>query len=93
MFEELRQLKLIGTGVSAAAVRMARHVDEAESASGAAAASREMRMALATARALGNPLSPPARSGTDPDEVDGDGVVVGPSRLTQLREAVDGRRR
>jgi hypothetical protein len=82
----LVELKAAGADASAlgqAALAMARNVDEADTAAGASAAARELRMVLPLARALQNPLSPPAPSEKPAED---DGTVVSPDRLTRLRK-------
>lgn len=83
---ELRQDHLDGSALAASAVRLARHVDQEESASAAAAAARELRMTLSVARSALLARNQPNDTGEDDD----DGVVVGPNRLLQLREKAGG---
>lgn len=78
---ELERAKLHTSPLAASAIRMAHHVDEADGAQAAAAAARELRLTLATAYSVGNPLSPPG-AGEDPDS---EGVVVGQDRLEEAR--------
>lgn len=83
---ELSASRLVDTAHGAAALKGARHVDEAVSGAEFAAAARELRLTLAQARSVGNPLSPrPAVSG-EPATTSKGTTVVPPSRLERLRE-------
>ena len=79
---ELEAASLIEAALSASAVVLARHLDRAESAAGAAAAAREMRMTLMAARSVLKPLSPKQVG----DHGDPKGNVTGPNRLQELRK-------
>jgi hypothetical protein len=80
---------LHATPLGRAALKLARHVDEATSGGEAAVSARELRMLLATVYSTGKRLSPPAPSGSGSD----DGVVVGADRLNAAREAAAGVRK
>lgn len=82
--EELVAEQLERTAHGTAALTLARFVDDATSAAEVSAASREMRMQLQLARTVGNRLSPPLP--VAPPAGDADSSVVGPERLTQMRE-------
>lgn len=77
---DLERLGLTADPLAASSLVLARHVDQADSPSGAAAAARELRMTLAEAKSVVKPVLPAAVPSGD-----GDGVVP-PSRLTQLRK-------
>lgn len=82
---ELEQLKLSETALAASALLVARHLDNADTAAGAASAARELRMTMAAVRSLGNPLSPSAGG-----EVGENGSnVVSANRLEQLRKKAE----
>ncbi len=83
MLTELEAAGVAHSALAASALAMARNVDEAETASGASAAARELRIVLPLARTTVNPLSPPAEAKKPADE---DGTVVGPTRLETLRK-------
>lgn len=82
-FRDLRAAGLHTMALAKSAFKLARCVDEADSAAAATVAARELRMTLATVRSLGKPLSP--HSGSDSED-EGDGVVVGADRLNAARE-------
>lgn len=83
--KELEASGVAHSALAASAIAMARNVDEAETAAGASAAARELRIVLPLARTTVNPLSPSAAS-DEPENGDDEGTVVGPTRLDTLRK-------
>jgi hypothetical protein len=78
---ELRALALDQTTLAASVFMSARHADRADSAAGAAAALREMRMTLSALKAAGSSLPAPGeKQGEQPTN------VTPPNRLQALRE-------
>lgn len=85
---ELTAAALERTALAASCIAMARNVDEAETASGASSAARELRMTLPLALSSRKALSPPAEG-----EGDAKSTVVPPNRLTALRSKAERRAR
>jgi hypothetical protein len=81
---EMHAAALLDTAHAQTALALARDVDEADSAGPRAVAARELRLQLDRARAVGNPLSPRSPGGNTRGE--GDGTVVGPEVLRDMRE-------
>ena len=88
VYDELVAMKLIGTAHASTALLVARHCDKADSPAAAAVAARELRMQLAAARNVGNPLSPLSGAG-DPDDdgesTGGQGLPPGVPSLEEMR--------
>jgi hypothetical protein len=83
VYTELHELGVGHSALAAAALLAARRADEADTASGTAAALRELRMTLPLAKTTVNPLSPPAPAEKPAEEGDN---VVSPDRLEVLRK-------
>lgn len=88
---ELAELRLDGSALAAAARKLARLCDEADTVAEAVVAARELRLTLGPAKSQllngGAPTKPDASDDEDDD------VVVGPNRLQQLRERTSERPR
>lgn len=82
---ELERASLVEAALSASAVVLARWLDRAESAAGAAAAAREMRMTLMAAKSVLKPISP--TRGENPASQGGN--VTAANRLEALRKQRD----
>ncbi len=83
---ELEEAQVSRSALAASCLAMARNVDEADTAAGAASAARELRMTLPLALTTRKPLSPPAS-----EEGQGETTVVPPNRLTALRSKAERR--
>lgn len=75
---ELEGMRIAHSALAVSAILLARQLDQADSAAGASAAARELRMTLGRAESVVKPLSPPEEGET--------GKVEPPNRLVQLRE-------